>query len=318
MKKIVITGGLGHIGSSLIHDYRIQGYKVVVIDNLLTHRYCSLFNLKHPVQFIEADITDDEFDFDAVMKGAYAVVHLAALVNAGETIDKEGETESVNFEGTRRIVESAQACGVEKFIHMSTTSVYGPSEAPLDEELQSEYTGYTNPQTPYASTKLRSEDLVTDGFGGQHFILRAGTIFGISPGVRFHTVTNKFIWQAITGQPITIWEPGTGSRPYASLEHLKDAIFTLLGRPVQTSGIYNIVSHHWSPEDLRQIIAEYIPDLEVIYVTPRILNQDSYLIDGARALRAHLYMTSEDIATEQLEDYIVKLSKYVLAGVTHA
>ena len=71
MKKIVITGGLGHIGSSLIHDYRMQGYEVVVIDNLLTHRYCSLFHLKHPVQFVEADITDDGTQFPKFAYGTF-------------------------------------------------------------------------------------------------------------------------------------------------------------------------------------------------------------------------------------------------------
>jgi nucleoside-diphosphate-sugar epimerase len=312
-KKIIITGGLGHIGSSLLHDYRIADYDVTVIDSLHTHRYCSLFNLKHKVRFVEADIKDTRFNFVEVMQGADAVIHLAALVNAGATVDRDGETKAVNLDGAIRIAKAAEKASVKQIIHLSTTSVYGPNQ---ENSCRSEDDDMNkHPQTPYAKYKLESENKVLNTKIPSRHVLRLGTLFGISPGIRFHTVTNKFVWQAITGQPISIWKPGKGLRPYASVEHVKDTMFGLLSRPEIESGIYNIVTEHWSPIQIKDAIERYIKDVKVTYVTPRILNQDSYIVHSEKAQKLELYKTSKDMALEQLERYIVEVSKYMLSGV---
>ena len=80
--------------------------------------------------------------------------------------------------------------------------------------------------------------------------------------MRFHTVTNKFLWNAITGNPVTIWKPGTGKRPYLSLHHAKDAIFNIMKNKPK-SGVYNAVSEHWNPLEITDVIKRYKPDLDV-------------------------------------------------------
>ena len=100
--KLVITGALGHIGSRFIHGIRPGGYKeVLLLDNLLTQRYCSLFNLPKgvPFRFVEADICS--CDLKALFEGADAVLHLAAITNAEGSFDKQKQVEEVNYEKNR-------------------------------------------------------------------------------------------------------------------------------------------------------------------------------------------------------------------------
>jgi len=94
--KLVITGALGHIGSSLIRNLGGMAWdEVVLIDNLATQRYCSLFNLPEnvPFRFVEADVLSDRME--PLLSGADVVIHLAAITNAAGSFDREKEVEEV-------------------------------------------------------------------------------------------------------------------------------------------------------------------------------------------------------------------------------
>src|SRR3989344_8719826 len=107
-KSILITGALGHIGSRLLRELKLpKGSTIILLDNLESQRYCSLFNLpnQYKYQFIEADVRT--CDFDKILPGVGWVIHLAALTNAEGTFDKVKEVEEVNFEGLKR---AADAC----------------------------------------------------------------------------------------------------------------------------------------------------------------------------------------------------------------
>ena len=96
--NILITGGLGHIGSYLIRNLP-EDYNITIVDNLLTDRYCSLFNLKRNINFIELDIEDisksDLNDIDCV-------VHLAAITSVEQSISNVNEMESININKTKK------------------------------------------------------------------------------------------------------------------------------------------------------------------------------------------------------------------------
>jgi len=123
--KIIVTGALGHIGSRLIRELpkSFPGCSVVMIDNFLTQRYCSLFSLPMfgEYQFIEADIL--KTDLAKIFKGSDCVIHLAAITDAANSFQNPEAVEATNFHGTELV---AEACLQENvpLIFLSTTSIY--------------------------------------------------------------------------------------------------------------------------------------------------------------------------------------------------
>ena len=204
--KFIITGALGHIGSRLVRELPLllPDIDIVMIDDLSTQRYCSLFNL--PTQttytFIQGDLL--KLDLKSIFAGTDVVIHLAAITNATKSFDNQEQVEYVNYTTSLRVAETCVAINAKMFL-ISSTSVYGTQKSQVDENCSPDE---LNPQSPYAATKLKEEVMVKQKClkeGLQGIILRLGTIFGTSPGMRFHTAINKFCWQAVTGQPLTVW-----------------------------------------------------------------------------------------------------------------
>jgi len=98
--KILVTGALGHIGSRFIHSLRPGDFdKVVLLDNLATQRYGSLFNLPDgvPFHFIEADIF--KADLESLFSGTDVVIHLAAITDAAGSFEIRDQVERVTMKG---------------------------------------------------------------------------------------------------------------------------------------------------------------------------------------------------------------------------
>jgi nucleoside-diphosphate-sugar epimerase len=279
MAKILITGALGHIGSRFIHTLRPGDYEeVVLLDNLSAQRHCSLFNLPEgvPFRFIEEDVCTA--DMARYLEGMDVVVHLAAITDAASSFEIQNQVNQVNCEGTRRVAKACVSCGC-KMIFLSTTSVYGTQEEVVDEGCPVEE---LKPQSPYAESKLRAEQLLWT-LGEQdhlHFIIcRFGTIYGISIGMRFHTAVNKFIWQACVGQPITVWRTALHQkRPYLDLGDAVRALNFILKNNLFDNQIYNVLTENVTVGQIVDIIRLYVPDVRVKYVDSRIMNQLSYAV----------------------------------------
>lgn len=277
--KLVVTGALGHIGSRFIRGIRPGDYEeVLLIDNLLTQRYCSLFNLPKgvPFKFHEADICS--CDLKALLKGAGAVLHLAAITNAEGSFDKQKQVEEVNYEGTKRVAEACVACGCG-LVFLSTTSVYGTQSDVVDEDCPLDS---LKPQSPYAESKLKAERLLAElgGTAGLKFVTcRFGTIYGTSIGMRFHTAVNKFVWQACMGIPVTVWRTAMDQqRPYLDLGDAVRAINFILAGGRFDNGLYNVLTDNASVADIIAAIRKHVPGLAVKLVDSPIMNQLSYRV----------------------------------------
>lgn len=277
MKKLVVTGALGHIGSRFIHDLQPGDFEsVVLVDNLATQRYATLFNLPAgvPFHFIEADIFD--IDLDSLFSDADVVLHLAAVTDATRSFEMQSQVERVNHEGT---VKVAEACVRQKsaLIFISTTSVYGSKEEIVDESCAEVD---LCPQSPYAEAKLRSERMLQSlgRSDGLRFITcRFGTIYGVSQGMRFHTAVNKFIWQACLGIPVTVWRTAMEQkRPYLDVGDAVRALRFILNKDAFDNQVYNVLTENASVRDIVSIISSHVSDLGVGYVDSRIMNQLSY------------------------------------------
>jgi UDP-glucose 4-epimerase len=190
--KLVVTGAVGHIGSHLVRDLAFQfpGAEIVMLDNMMTQRFPSLFNLPSMARyrFLEMDVS--VADLRPVLDGAHTLIHLAAMTDAAGSVDKAAQLEANNFEGTRKVAEACVQTGT-RLIALSSTSVYGTQKEVVSEDCSADD---LKPQSPYAATKLKEEALVTGlcTSGALRGIsCRFGTIFGASPGMRFHTAVNS-------------------------------------------------------------------------------------------------------------------------------
>ena len=282
--KILVTGALGHIGSRLIRDLPISfpGCEVLMVDNMMTQRYCSLFNLPREgnYRFIEGDIT--QMNLPPLLDGVDVAVHLAAITDAAGSFGKVEQVEQNNFNSTKRLAEACAECGV-RLITLSSTSVYGTQAALVDEDCTEEE---LQPQSPYAVTKLKEERLVKKLVKEQALrasTLRFGTIFGVSPGMRFHTAVNKFCWQASMSLPITVWTTAYDQkRPYLDLGDACRAIAHIIDRELFDGCTYNVLTLNATVREIVDTLRIFVPALGVQFVDSKIMNQLSYEVSDAR------------------------------------
>lgn len=306
-KRILITGALGHIGSKLIHSIVPDEFKEVrMVDNLSTQRYASLFNLPGDVNFtfIEDDIL--KVDMTALTQDVDVVIHLAAITDASSSFEQREEVEQVNYQGTKRV---AQACieNSARLLFPSTTSVYGSQSEVVDETCSIEE---LKPQSPYAEYKLKSEQMLQDMGLKQDFefvTCRFGTILGTSIGMRFHTAVNKFCWQAVMGQPLTVWKTAMDQkRPYLGVGDAVEAIKFITEKDLFDGEIYNIVSSNNTVRDIVDKITECIPETFVELVDSEIMNQLSYNVLAERI--AYLGFKVKSRLSKEIQDTINMLN----------
>ncbi len=282
--KIVVTGALGHIGSYLIRDLPLHfpDAEIVMIDNLMTQRFPSLFSLPTSGRylFIEGDVT--RIDLGSVIKGAHVLIHLAAITDAEGSFDKADLLEANNYLATLKVAQACIQTGT-RLIALSSTSVYGTQNEMVTEDCSPEE---LKPQSPYALTKLKEEQLIAKlsiENGLKAVSCRFGTIFGVSSGMRFHTAVNKFCWQAVMRQPITVWSTAYDQkRPYLELSDAARAIAFLIRKDLFDGNIYNLLSLNATVRQVVDTISGFVPDLQVTFVDSKIMNQLSYEVSNER------------------------------------
>jgi nucleoside-diphosphate-sugar epimerase len=282
--KILVTGALGHIGSRLIREIpaMFPGAQIVMIDNMSAQRYCSLFDL--PAQgnysFVEGSVL--EYDLEKLTEGADVAVHLAAITDAAGSFEIREKVEYENLTASKRVAEACAKTGTA-LIHLSSTSVYGTQNDVVDEACSE---SELKPQSPYAETKLQEEKFLVSlaNSKGLRFVTcRFGTICGVSPGMRFHTAVNKFCWQAVLGQPLTVWMTAYDQkRPYLDLTEAIEALKFIISRDLFDGRVYNVLTANLTVGDIVDMIKTKVGDLKVRFVESPIMNQLSYEVSNRR------------------------------------
>ncbi|MFJ2911557.1 NAD-dependent epimerase/dehydratase family protein [Streptomyces sp. NPDC087228] len=211
--KIVITGGAGFIGGSLVRALTEQPQvtRLRVVDNLSTGDKANLAGLD--VDFFEGDVQDAAL-LDQAFRGADAVVHLAALPSVPRSLRDPLASHHANATGTLQVLEAARRAEGPHVIAASSSSVYGANpHLPKHEELVSA------PMSPYAVTKLTTEAYLSayhHSFDLPVLPFRFFNVYG--PGQRadhaYAAVIPKWISAALAGQPVTIHGDGTQTRDY--------------------------------------------------------------------------------------------------------
>jgi nucleoside-diphosphate-sugar epimerase len=259
-QRVLVTGHNGYIGSILTPLLQQAGYEVVGLDTGY-FRYCTLVPDGLPTPAIHKDIRDVTPND---LQGFAAVVHLAALSNDPIGNLNAQWTEAINFRASVRLAELARAAGVERFLFSSSCIMYGMAtaevvteEAPLD------------PKTEYARSKVRSEhaiaELAQDGFSPT--FLRNGTVYGLSPRMRFDTVFNDLVGAAVTTGQIVVYSDGKPWRPVVHVRDVARAFLTVLQAPLADvhNQAFNVGADHLNQQigALAEIVAEVVPGCRV-------------------------------------------------------
>lgn len=281
--KILVTGALGHIGSALIRDPALvlEASELVLIDNLTTQRFPSVFELPAGVKYSLLP-----FDVESVMTIALAgecdaVVHLAAISDPAASVANPQWLYDNNLRITQHVVRTCLASQTP-LVFVSTTSVYTSDTGKVDEQSPTD-----NPTTPYARCKLEEESLVLEAManGLAGVIYRLGTIFGISPGMRFHTAVNKFCWQAATGQMIEVWRTALDQRrPYLDLNDARVVLARTVLERLYPGEIVNAVTCDVTVAEVLKIIQDCGVETRIRLVDSPVMNDLSFTTSTARAL----------------------------------
>ena len=209
------------------------------------------------------------------------VFHLAALADIVPSIQNPEAYFKSNVTATFNVVNAARNAGVKRLIYAASSSCYGiPESYPTPESAD------VTPQYPYALTKLKEEDMIKkkcnkEGLKG--VILRLGTIFGKSPGMRFHTAINKFCWQAVMKTPLTVWETAYDQkRPYLDLTDAVRSIAFFIETNQFDGRVYNVVTLNATVKKVIDTIQTFIPNLKIEFVDSQIMNQLSYEVLNTR------------------------------------
>lgn len=283
-RNILITGGCGHIGSAMISHDCMRDYNITVVDNMLTQRYCSLFDMNRKIKFIESDIKDLTKDH---LQGIDAVIHMASVTNAAGSFDETDVVEKINYNNTINFMDLCGEVGC-KFIFPSSTSVYGVAA----DEVHEDDDKFLNPQSPYAESKIKGEQYLKDS-GLDYIILRLGTIFGKSSGMRFHTAINKFCYQASIGEPLTIWKENYNQyRPYLGLNDCVRSFDHFLSSD-HSNEVFNVLTNNYKLTTIVEIIKKCI-DVEINMVDTPLLNQYSYFVNYEKLLNSG-FVVEDDI-----------------------
>lgn|SRR3990167_5484370 len=279
--NIVVTGALGHIGSCLIRTLPdvFPHPNLVLVDSLSTQRFCSYFNLPKAASYRLIEQSIQTCNFDALLPNTDVLIHLAATTDAAGSAEKPDLVFENNLTATQII---AQACLRHNVpvIFPSSTSVYGSQSHLVDENCTE-----LKPQSPYAECKIKEEQLLQTYAqkGLCVAICRFGTIYGMSPGMRFHTAVNKFCWQAAMGQELTVWQTAMDQkRPYLDLSDAVNAIAWIINNNLYGNGIYNIVSGNHAVREVIDHIKGKIPTLKIALVNHKIMNQLSYEVSSEK------------------------------------
>jgi nucleoside-diphosphate-sugar epimerase len=262
VKYVLVVGGAGYIGSTLVRKLLAEGYCVRVVDSLMfgDHAIRHLYGNSR-FELVVGDFRTIETMVRAI-RGMDAVIHLGAIVGDPACALDADFTLSVNTQAVRTIREICGGYGVRRFLFASTCSVYGAQEHTIDEHSP------LAPVSLYAQSKIDAERAILE-MQNEEFqptILRLATAFGLSYRMRFDLVVNLLTAQAVRKGQITIFN-GEQWRPFIHVNDIARAFLTCLQAPLDrvAGQIFNAGddNSNLTLRELGLLIARLVPGTQV-------------------------------------------------------
>lgn len=270
IKKVLVSGGAGYIGSVLVRLLLEKGFAVRVIDKLSFGGEPLLDWLNHPqFEFVKGDIRN-EADVTAALQGVDAVAHLAAIVGDPACAREPEVARATNYDASVQFYNLAEKAGVKRFVFASTCSNYGKMEDPE---------GYVNensqlaPVSLYAETKVAVEKFLLGQERGntcKPVCLRFSTVYGISMRPRFDLTVNEFTRELALGRELVVFGEQFW-RPYCHVVDLARSVVAVLEAPEEKVAydVFNVgdTAENYQKKMIVDAILEQLPDSRVKYVS---------------------------------------------------
>lgn len=269
MNRIVVTGGLGFVGSHLVDRLVQDNHEVVVIDDLSSGliRNIERHASNNRVTVVKGDIRDREM-LKHALTGAKAVVHLAAIVSVIRSIEEPDLVHDVNVAGTLSLLDECVKQKVRRFIYASSAAVYGgASRLPLSEESE------IIPTSPYGASKAAGE-AYCHAYHAVHdiesVVLRFMNIYGARARL-YSGVMVAFAEALNQNSSLTIFGDGKQTRDFVFVSDVVDAIMLALKKSGATGETFNIGSGiQTNIKQLAKLFPSLTPSAHrVQYASPR-------------------------------------------------
>jgi len=265
-KKVIVTGGLGFIGSHLV-EALVETNDVTVIDNQSTGKLENIEHLDACPEVVEGDVA--ALNLAEIFDGGDYVFHEAALPSVQRSIDEPLMSNHSNATGTLKVLIAAKESGIQKVVYASSSSVYGDTvELPKREDM------CLAPKSPYAVTKATGELYCTafqQVYGLRTVSLRYFNVFGPRQDHRsgYAAVIPKFIAALLNNSPPTVYGDGEQSRDFTFVKHVVEA--NVRACESTATGIFNIAcGRSVTLNELIALLAKITgSDIEPTYAAPR-------------------------------------------------
>jgi nucleoside-diphosphate-sugar epimerase len=267
-RHVLVVGGAGYIGSGLTRVLLDRGHRVRVLDALLYDNRSALNALegRDGFSFVHGDLCRAA-DVDTAMRGVTDVVLLAALVGDPVCRRYPDLARRINETGTLDFINRLPERHLNRFVLMSTCSNYGLRESDAEATEDSPL----NPQSLYAETKVAVERYLLEHSREYDFcvtILRAATVYGISPRMRFDLTVNEFTRELALKRELVVYDADTW-RPYCHVEDIAAALALVLeaDRSVIDDQVFNVGANgeNYTKRMIVDLLCSHIPDAKVSY-----------------------------------------------------
>jgi UDP-glucose 4-epimerase len=239
MRKYIVTGGAGFIGSSLVRALLCRDdAHVAIIDNLITGKEENLSEVRSRVGFHRLDIRSYE-DMVPVVSGADAVFHLAALPSVPRSISDPIPSHEINLDGTFQVLRACADAGVRRVVYAASSSAYGDTEV-----LPKVETMAPQPKSPYGIQKLVGEyyaSVFHSCFGLEAVSLRFFNVYGPrqDPSSPYSGVISLFMKALLERRSPTIYGDGEQSRDFTFVEDVAALCLKAASAPEVAGKVYN-------------------------------------------------------------------------------